>query len=302
MKDYYAVLGVTEGASDEEIKKAYRKLARQYHPDRNPNDPEAEERFKEVQEAYEVLADVQRRREYDRARKAPFGRRGFGGESFGEPFGRASGGFGFGGSEFGFGETEFGSMNDLFSRFFGEEPFVERRRRRRPRRGRDVRAVVRLTFEEALRGGTHQFSLPDGETVSVTIPEGVSSGTSIRLRGRGERGPGGMRGDLYVTIEVEPHPRFHREGNDLYLRESISAVEAMTGTERRVQDVYGNNVRIRIPPGTQPGHILRVRGQGVRTSEGAGDLYVEVEVTVPRNLTEKAREELLRWAKKHDVH
>ncbi len=297
VKDYYAVLGVAEGASDEEIKRAYRKLARRYHPDRNPNDHEAEERFKEIQEAYEVLADEARRREYDRLREAPFAGRGFGEEPFGgEPFG----GFerSFGGAGFGFGEPGFGGVHDIFSRFFGEEPFAETRRRR-ARPGRDVRAVVRLTFEEALRGGTQLLTLPSGETVRVTVPEGASSGTTIRLRGRGERGAGGARGDLYVTFEVEPHPRFHREGEDLYTRETISAVEAMLGTERRIEDVYGQTVRVKIPAGTQPGHILRLRGQGVRTARGRGDLYVEVEVVVPNNLSAKAREELRRWAKKH---
>ncbi|WP_456424950.1 DnaJ C-terminal domain-containing protein [Rhodocaloribacter sp.] len=311
VKDYYAVLGVAEDASDEEIKRAYRKLARRYHPDRNPNDHEAEERFKEIQEAYEVLGDEVRRREYDRLRKAPFAGRAFGEEPFAGPFGRTPGGFGFergfGGSPFDFGEPEFGEpgfggVHDLFSRFFGgEEPFAETRRRRRARPGRDVRAVVRLTFEEALRGGTQQLRLPGGETVRVTVPEGVSSGTTIRLRGRGERGAGGARGDLYVTFEVEPHPRFHREGDDLYTRETISAVEAMLGTERRIRDVYGQAVRVKIPAGTQPGHILRLRGQGVRTAHGRGDLYVEIEVEVPNHLSEKAREELRRWAKKHGV-
>ncbi len=304
VKDYYAVLGVAEGASEEEIKKAYRKLARRYHPDRNPNDHEAEERFKEIQEAYEVLTDEARRREYDRLRKAPFAGRAFGGAPFAEPFGPAPGGFerGFGGSAFDFGEPGFGGVHDLFSRFFGgEEPFAEPLRRRRARPGRDVRAVVRLTFEEALRGGTQLLTLPDGETVRVTVPEGATSGTTIRLRGRGERGAAGARGDLYVTLEVEPHPRFHREGDDLYTRETVSAVEAMLGTERRIRDVYGQTVRVTIPAGTQPGHILRLRGQGVRTARGRGDLYVEVEVEVPNHLSEKAREELRRWAKRHGV-
>ncbi len=308
-KNYYEVLGVPEDASADEIKKAYRKLARQYHPDRNQGKPDAEERFKEIQEAYEVLSDEARRREYDQLRKDPFAGQGFGGfagpgREGGARFYRTPDGTyvrvettGAGpNADFIFNDSEFGG-GDLFSQFFSE-----RRGRRRARGGRDIESVLRLSFEDALRGGQREITLPNGETVRLKIPEGVRSGFKIRLKGKGEPGPDGHNGDLYVVFEVEPHPRFRREGDDLIVTERISAIEAMLGTERRITNAYGKTIKVRIPPGTQPGHTLRLRGQGVKTPKGAGDLLVTIEVTVPDLLSEEAREELKAWATKHGLY
>lgn len=316
LKNYYDILGVSETATDAEIKKAYRKLARTHHPDRNPDDPEAERRFKEVQEAYEVLRDPERRREYDRLRRNPFA--GFGPGQGGEGFYRTPDGtyvrvdtgtsffdpedfFGPGGAS-AFGDTAFGGpgLGDLFSQFFrGSAPRSAPRsaRRRRPT-GRDIETVLSLSFEDALRGGPRQLTLPSGKTVRLDIPKGVRSGFKIRLRGQGEGTP---PGDLYVVFEVADHPRFRRKGDDLYVTETLSAVEAMLGTERRLRGAYGNTLRLTVPPGSQPGQTLRLRGQGVKTDRGRGDLYVTLDVRVPEHLSPAARRELEAWARRHGL-
>ena len=306
-KNYYEILGVSEDAGAEAIKKAYRKLARTYHPDKNPDAPDAEERFKEIQEAYSVLSDEKTRKEYDLRRKNPFG--AFGGFSArnGDHFyqtpdgtyvrfetGGAPGGAPGGGD---FDPGGFGGLGDLFGSFFGGEPSGGAGpRTRRTSRGRDVETTMRLSFEDALLGGKTQTVLPDGETVRLTIPKGVKSGFKVRLRERGEPGPTGKRGDLYVTFEVAEHPRFRRTGNDLYVTERVSALDAMLGTTRTITNAYGTQIKLPIPAGTQPGAKLRLKGQGVATEKRTGDLIVEVEVTIPQNLTEAQRAALRRAA------
>jgi molecular chaperone DnaJ/curved DNA-binding protein len=302
--DYYQVLEVDEGASAEEVKKAYRRLARTYHPDRNPDDPEAEERFKAVQEAYEVLSDPQKRKAYDRARRNPFagygpgfdaGRPGANGGAhmefvdLSDLFGGAGGAGGFAGEPGGFGS--------FFSQAF-EEP-----RARRPARGRDVETQVKLTFDQALRGGKTELKMGEGEPLRITIPKGVRSGFKIRVRGRGRPAPGGPGepGDLYVTFRVEASPRFRREGDSLHVTETISAMEAILGTTRAITNAYGKTIKVTIPPGTQPGERLRLRGQGIEAPNHTGDLYVEVQVSIPRHLNEEQRKGLEACARKHGI-
>lgn len=292
---YYDTLGVEEDASAREIKKAYRKLARKHHPDRNPDDPDAEERFKEIQEAYSVLSDEEKRRQYDAQRRNPFGGQGFGQGGNGrrqrvninQEFGQ-------------------GGLGDIFESFFGgggvggrgqqggRDPFSQARQqqRRRQPQTRDAETRLHLSFDEALEGGRQTVELPSGESIRLRIPKGVRSGYKIRLRGRGPADPRGKRGDLYVTFEVGDHPRYRREGNNLHLTETVSALDAMLGTKRRIPTPYGQNISVTIPAGTQPGEKLRLKGQGVQTEKETGDLYVHIDVHIPENLTDAQREKL----------
>jgi molecular chaperone DnaJ/curved DNA-binding protein len=308
-KDLYDVLGVDEDASTEEIKKAYRTLARKHHPDRNPDDPNAEEKFKEIQKAYSILSDEEKRQQYDAQRRFGGGG-GFGGGGRGA-WGQSAGGdpeirFEQGGSfDEVFGGR--GGLGDIFESFFGggaggaargRDPFSQQRgqqrRQRQSRRpsGQDIETKLRLSFREALEGGRKEVELPTGESIRLKIPQGVRDGTKIRLRGRGQAGPRGQRGDLYVTFEIGDHPRFRRKGDDIHLAETIGVFEAMFGTERRIPTPYGQRIKLTIPEGTQPGEKLRLRGQGVKTDDGQGDLYVEVDVDVPTDLTDAQRETL----------
>ena len=308
--DYYAVLGVSEDASAKEIKKAYRGLARELHPDRNPDDAAAEARFKEVQEAYATVGDEAKRKAYDASRRNPFGAGGFegfggapgGGRVYRAPDGTyvrvdASGaGPGMhGGDEFAFGSG--GGLGSIFEQFFGGAQGPGMGGPQPARDGRDVESRLRLTFEEALAGGPREVTAPNGQTVRITIPRGARDGLKIRLRGKGEPAPDGRGtpGDLYITFQVTPDARFQRDGDDLVVAETVSAVEAMLGTSREVRTAAGKTVRLRIPPGTQPGARLRLTGQGVQTDARTGDLYVEIVVSVPE-LSEAARASLRSWA------
>jgi curved DNA-binding protein len=293
-KDYYRILGVAESATTDEIKKAYRKLARTYHPDRNPDKPAAEERFKEIQEAHSVLGNEDRRKEYDRARKNPFAghegsfRRGNGGFNRRDPdspYVHFEGGNPFGG--FGPAGEEPNVFGDFFGRIFGGEGPPQ------PGQSRvmDVEAEVHLSFREALEGGRTAVSLPDGGQVRLAIPKGVRDGFKIKIRERG-RSAGGRRGDLYVTFRVEQHPRFRREADDLYTTVEIDAFQAMTGASLDIENAYGRKVRVNVSAGTQPGDRMRLRGQGVESAKGTGDLYVELAVSIPRNLSPEQREQL----------
>lgn len=291
LKDYYEILGIGEKAGGDEIKKAYRKLAQEHHPDKNPDRPNAEEKFKEIQEAYSVLSDPEQRRQYDARRKHPFGGFGEGFEPQGDTYERWGDGthvrFETGSP---FGETG-GGFGDIFSKFFNAgpsaDPFTERRPRRS--RGADLETTLNLSFDQAIQGGKTEVKLPDGATVRIDIPKGVESGFKIRLKGRGAEGARGERGDLYVTFQVAPHPEFKREGNDLLTPVEINPFEAMFGTKRSVRTPYGKQIKVPISKGTQPGERLRLRGQGVVTDDGTGDLYVEIVVRIPKRLpAEKA--------------
>lgn len=308
-KDYYDILGVDEDADPSEIKKAYRKLARKHHPDRNPDDEKAEERFKKIQEAYSVLSDEEKRREYDQRRR--FGGFQGGGNGFGGGrHGRRGVRFEQGNFEDAFGR---GGLGDVFESFFGGAGGAQGRRRQRrqqgPRdpfqqrqaRGQDIETTLRLSFDEALHGGRKQVRLPTGETIRLNVPKGVQNGHKVRLRGRGQAGPTGERGDLYVTFKVAEHPRFRRKGDDVYLTEELNVFEALLGTTRQIPTPYGQRIKLTVPAGTQPGEKLRVKGQGVRTDEGQGDLYVEVDVSIPQDLSDEQRDTLKQAAEDADL-
>ncbi len=278
-KDYYEVLGVSKNASDDEIKKAYRKLAVKYHPDKNPGNKEAEEKFKEISEAHEVLSDKQKRARYDQ-----FGHAGVGsnGGMGGNPF--QGGGFQNFNFDFGGGG---GGLDDILGSIFGFGGGP-----RRPARGADYRTTVTLTFEEAVFGTTKVVSA-DGKDLKVKIPAGIDDGMSIRLNGKGGAAPkGGTKGDLYVFIRVKPHKHLTREGTIILSETRISMADAALGTTVDVETVDGN-VRMRIPAGTQSGTPFKLSGHGVPLMRSDGDRgphIVTVIVETPKNLTKRQKE------------
>lgn len=285
-RDYYEILGVSKNASDDEIKKAYRKLAIKYHPDKNPGDKVAEEKFKEVSEANEVLSDKQKRARYDQ-----FGHAGVGG-STSNPFGGGNpfqnGNFNFNGQSFNFDFGGGGGLDDILGSIFGfGGP-------RRPRRGADYQADVVLTFEEAIFGTTKTVTDNDGNSLKVKIPAGIDDGMAIRLRGKGGSAPsGGERGDLYIRVRVKPHKTLTREGNIILSEETIDMVDAALGCEIDVETVDGK-ITMKVPAGTQSGTPFKLSGHGVpfREDGDRGPHIVTVIVETPRNLT-RAQKDLL---------
>ena len=270
--DYYSVLGVGKDASEKDIKRAYRKLAQQYHPDTNAGDATAEARFKEVNEAYDVIGDPETRKEYDHMREVGYF---VGGPGGGQQYVRVEDLFGGGGgSPF----DLFGGIGDLFG---------QTRSRARP--GRDLSAETRLSFHDAIAGVTKQMTI-NGQRIKVKIPPGVADGARIRVSGKGAPGAGGgPSGDLYVTVRVADHPVFERSGGNLGITVPVTFVEAALGAEVAVPTLDGK-VTLRIPPGTPSGKTFRVSGKGVATPKGTGDLLVTVEVAVPTSLTDEQRQ------------
>jgi DnaJ-class molecular chaperone len=291
-KSYYDILGVKKDASEEEIKKAYRKLAKKYHPDVNKGTKDAENRFKEISEAYAVLSDGEKREQYDRLGKEAFS---FGGGGGASPF--AGGANPFGGFDFsqftaGGGRTRrggtrrtTGNFTDIFSDLFGGGNLEEQ-----PQRGGDLEAEMTVEFRDAVLGGTLEISV-NGNPVKVKIPEGVREGQRLRLRGKGASGAmGGPAGDLNVLIHVREHPLFERRDDDIYIDLPITVGEAIRGGEIEVPTIHGP-VRAKIPAGTQGGQTFRIKGKGVRKKAGeAGDHYYRVQIMVPKNLPPEARE------------
>lgn len=282
-RDYYEVLGVPRGASDEEIRSAYRKLAREYHPDVN-NDPGAEDRFKEVSEAYEVLRDPQKREKYDRlgsnwkAGEDVSGASGFGGTS----------GFGSGDGQ-GFGDGA--GFSDFFESFFGGRGGASRGFEGFSVRGGDQEATIEVTLEEAARGGKKKISLADGRDFEVRIPPGVRDGQKIRLAGQGGEGAsGGPPGDLYLRVRIKRHPRFRREDDDLVVEVPVAPWEAALGATVPVPTLDGS-AKVKVPAGSSSGRRLRLRGEGMPGPGGSkGDLYASVRIVVPKTLEKRERE------------
>ncbi len=291
-RDYYDVLGVSRKATEQELKSAYRKLARQHHPDRNPGDKEAEARFKEVQHAYDVLSDAKKRQQYDQFGADFEQMAGAGGPGGGYTF--RGGGPGQGGASFDF--NQFGDAQDLFEQFFGKAATGGARRKgRRPRAdaAQDLEQEIQVDFLTAARGGHVEVEGTTGERLKVDVPAGVADGARLRLRGQGQGG-----GDLYVKVHVLPHAYFRREGQDIVLDVPVSVSEAVLGCKVDVPTIDGT-VTISIPPGTSSGQRLRLRGKGLPTPGGKprGDQYVEVHVVVPRKVDDRSRELIEEFAK-----
>lgn len=298
-KDFYKVLGVSKGVSDAELKKVYRKLARQYHPDSNAGDAAAEARFKEVSEAYSVLSDPTERAEYDQLRAMGSGARftaGGGQGGFEDVFG---GMFGPGGHAGRRGQA--GGFEDIFGGMFGGQSGqggASTGFGRGPQKGRDQTAQVSLEFMTAIQGDTVQLERAGGRPLTVKIPPGVADGQKIRLRGKGEASlTGGEPGDLVLTVTVRKHPVFARDGLDLRVDVPVTFHEAALGATIEVPTLGGDPVKLRVAPGTPSGRVLRVKGRGVATPKGTGDLLATVQVAVPGNLSADAKKKLEAFAK-----
>ncbi len=285
-RDYYEILGVPRNATEKEIRQAYRRLARKYHPDVNPGDKEAEQKFKEIQEAYEVLSDPEKRAKYDRYGHAwRQAEQGFAGPTpdFETP------GMGFDFRTF---AEEF-DLGSLFDRFFGGGR-AGRTTWAPPIRGQDIEQPVELSLEEAYHGTTRLIEVPSptgARRIEVRIPPGVTDGTRVRVAGEGGPGfAGGPRGDLYLVVSIRPHPLFERKGDDLYTEVAVPLYTAILGGEVPVQTLKGR-VMLKIPPETQNGRVFRLAGLGMPRLHGSGhgDLYAKVRVVLPTNLTERER-------------
>ncbi|GAA4284477.1 DnaJ C-terminal domain-containing protein [Brevibacterium daeguense] len=302
-KDFYKTLGVSKDASDADIKKAYRKLARKYHPDTNPGDKAAEEKFKEISQANQVLADKETREQYDQVRamgREPRFTAGSGGSDgaggFEDIF---SGLFNTGGGQrtryttrgtggYGGGDVP-PDLSDLLGGF-GGSPYGGGFSTG-PQKGGDIKATTRLSFTEAAKGATVKLKMPSGKPLSVRTPAGVKDGQKIRVRGKGKPSPnGGETGDVVLTINVDRHPVFRRDGDNLRMELPVTFDEAALGAEVEVPTLGGMPVRMKVPPGTPSGRVLRIRGKGIEGKERTGDLLVTIEVAVPRNLTPKVKE------------
>lgn len=315
-KGYYQTLGVKNNATPDEIKKAYRKLARKYHPDVNPGDPAAEERFKEISEAYHVLIEPETRKRYDQMGHQAFAE-GFDFNSFWEQVARETG-FRFSFDPFGrFGGRGFGGIDDIFGQAFGGFGAQARS----PQRGGDLTYQVEIDFIEAAQGSTRSLNLKkesicpacggsgqhggnlcdscygrrrtsETQRLNVKIPAGVDTGSKVRLRGKGEPGTnGGPPGDLFIVVQVRPHPIFARQGSDVFTTLPITVGEAALGGKISVPTIDGP-ATMTIPPGTQGGQKFRLKDKGITKLKGSGrgDQYVTVRVTLPKHLDERSRE------------
>lgn len=322
-KDYYDVLGVSRNASEDEIRKAHRKLVLKHHPDKNKGNKQSEERFKEVQEAYDVLSDKQKRQNYDQFGHAGVGA-GAGGAGEGvdpfEQFRRAQGARGGRGGgqqyrggpgvtveEFDPGDFGNGQYSDIFEQLFGGRGAGGGRSRMRPtpapERGSDVEYPVTLTFAQAARGTTLALKSDLGgqqETIEIKIPAGVKDGSRVRVRGKGQASTGGT-GDLFVVVTVSPHPYFRRDGLDILLDLPLSVYEAFLGTKVTVPTLDGP-VTLTIPPGTSSHAKFRIKERGVFRGDEKGDQFVIARIIVPKDLDADDKKTIEKLAAKHPVN
>lgn len=283
-KDFYKVLGVAKDASEADIKKAYRKLAKDLHPDRNPGDSAAEKRFKEVGEAFSVLSDPEQRKQYDAIRAMGGGARfqagSQDGAGFEDMFGSMFGGRG--------GQA---NMDDILSGLFGGGGF-----QRGPVKGTDLAAAVEVSFRDAAKGELVSLTI-EGRAVQARLPVGVADGQRIRVRGKGRPSPnGGPAGDLILTVHVAKHPVFSIDGKNLRVTVPVSFDEAVLGGTVEVPTLDGERVKVKVAAGTSSGTTLRVKGRGLATKSGTGDLLARIEIAVPGSLSKAAKEALQTFA------
>jgi molecular chaperone DnaJ len=281
-KDFYKILGIGKSASGDEIKKKYRSLARELHPDKTKGDTAMEEKFKAVSEAYDILSDGKKRAEYDQARdmferggmRAPQGGQNFQGGDFSDIFGG-------------------GNPQDIFANLFGGGG------RRGPRKGQDLQTEATITFKEAAFGTTLELRLSaDGgpsQTISARVPAGVNDGAKIRVKGKGSKGDAGP-GDLFILLHVKPHAVFSRKGENIALTVPVTFTEAALGGDIKVPTLTGDEVTLRIASGTSNGRVLRVKGRGITKGATVGDLLVTIEVQVPQRVEGEALDALKKYA------
>ncbi|MEY4990618.1 MAG: hypothetical protein RIS08_844 [Actinomycetota bacterium] len=269
-KDFYKILGVSKDVSDADLKKAYRKLAKEYHPDRNPGDAKAEARFKDISEAYDVLSDANQRKEYDAIRAMGGGARftaGGQGAGFEDVFSNLFGG---------------GFQSQGFPGFGGFGGFG-------PQRGSDLTTTSTINFIDSIHGTQLKLTV-HGETVNVKVPAGIQDGQKLKVKGKGQHSPnGGPAGDLVVTIKVKPHPVFSRDGENLRVTVPITITEAILGATISVPTLGAEPVKLKVAPGTPNGRTLRVKGRGVQLPSKQGDLLATVEIAVPAHVSDKAK-------------
>jgi curved DNA-binding protein len=296
-KDYYKILGVDKKATDKEIKSAFRKLARQYHPDVNPDNPQAEARFKEINEAYEVLGDAEKREKYDQL-GANWQRWQQAGQTGGFDWAQWAGNMGGPRPNVRYGDPEDlfgGDFSDFFQTIFGGGGSPGTRRtyeyRTRPQTGQDIEHELEISLAEAYYG-TNRLVRKDGRRLQVKIPAGARTGTKVRMRGEGEAGPGGgQAGDLYLKVKVADDPAFERKEDDLYVKAPVDLYTAVLGGEIRISTMSGE-VTLKVPPGSQNGQTFRLRGKGMpklSRPDEHGDLYAKLEVKLPTQLTPEQR-------------
>lgn len=299
-KDYYKILGVDKNATQEEIKRAYRKLAMKYHPDRNPGDKSAEEKFKEITEANEVLSDPEKRKKYDTlgANWKQYEHAGQGFDDFFSQFGGTQGG---GGRTYTFSGDlgdlfgNLGGFSDFFESFFGsrgrkQSGFTSQDYSQQSAVGIDLEADLNITLEEAFNGGERIINV-DGKKVKIKINPGTKDGQKLRLRGLGRtRTQNGQRGDLYLNIHILQHPFYEIKDSDLYYNLDIDLYTAVLGGKEYIRTLDGKTIGINIPEGTDSGSILRLKNLGMQKDSGRGDLFVRINVTVPKNLSDEEKQ------------
>lgn len=300
-KDFYAILGVSKDADDAEIKKAYRKLARKYHPDTNPGDAAAEQKFKDISEANSVLSDPEQRQQYDAIRAMGSGARftsgagaGAQGAGFEDIFSNL---FGGGGGARGGGQVppEFADLFGGGGGFGGGGFGGGFGRQAPPRKGADRNASTTISFAGSINGTTIGLREPSGEVIDVRIPAGIRDGQSVRVRGKGQPGPAG-NGDLLVKVKVSEHPFFKRDGNNIRIHVPVSFDEAALGAKIQVPTLNGEEVTVKVPAGSSSGRTLRLKGRGVKTSRASGDLMIVLDVMVPQNLSDEAKKAIEQFA------
>jgi curved DNA-binding protein len=313
-KDYYKILGVDKNATQEEIKKAYRKLALKYHPDRNPGDKAAEEKFKEITEAHEVLSDPEKRKKYDQLGANWKYYQNMNANQAHDWFG---GNFGGGGRTYHFSVGDFddlfgglGGFSDFFKSFFGGGGFASSetdfgtyaRGRNGSRKGQDYETTLNITLAEALTGTKRQIVV-DGRKINVKINPGITDGQKLRVRNQGGEGiNGGERGDLYLKIHIIADPFFERKGDDLYYTLDVDIFSAVTGTTKTIKTLDGKKIAVKIPPRTDSSKILRIKGMGMPKANNIGargDLFIRLNFTVPENISKEDLDIIKRLKEKY---